>query len=105
MTIHGGTTNFVGTANNSSVAFSSVSNDFESVRRALQNKGVSEQDIAQLEKALAADKPPQSPDQFGPKVSSWIAGMMKKAAEGTWSVGIATAGNLLAKVISDYYGL
>ena len=105
MTVHGGTANLVGTANNSSVAFNIGSNDFESVRRALQSNGVSEQDITELERALAVDKPPQSPEQFGPKVSSWIAGMMKKASEGTWSVGIATAGNLLAKIISEYYGL
>lgn len=104
MTIYGGTANLVGTTNNSSIAFSIVSNDFESVRRALQNNGVSEQDIMDLERALAADKPPRSPGKFGPKVSSWIAGMMKKAAEGTWGVGIATAGNLLAKIISEYYG-
>ena len=104
-TVHGGIANLVGTANNSPVAFNIVSNDFESVRRALQNNGVSKQDITELKKALAADKSPQSPEQFGPKVSSWIAGMMKKAAEGTWGVGIATAGNLLAKIISEYYGL
>ena len=104
-TVHGGTANLVGTANNSSIAFNIVSNDFESVRRALQSNGVSEQDITELERALAVDKPPQSPEQFGPKVSSWIAGMMKKASEGTWSVGIAAAGNLLAKIISEYYGL
>ena len=103
-TVHGGTANLVGTANNSPVAFNIISNDFESVRRALQNNGVSEQDITDLERALAADKPPRSPGKFGPKVSSWIAGMMKKAAEGAWGVGIATAGNLLAKIISEYYG-
>ena len=103
MTVHGGTANLVGTANNSSLAFNIISNDFESVCRALQNNGVSEQDIRELEKALAKDKLPQSPEQFGPKVSSWIARMMKKAAEGTWSIGIATAGNLLAKIISGYY--
>ena len=104
-TVHSGTANLVGTANNSSVAFNIVSNDFESVRRALQNNGVSEQDITELKRALAADKPPQSPERFGTKVSAWIARMMKKAAEGTWGIGIATAGNLLAKIISEYYDL
>ena len=61
MTIHGGTANLVGTANNSSVAFNIISNDFESVRRILQDNDVSKKDIAELEKALAADKPPRSP--------------------------------------------
>ena len=103
-TIHGGTANIVGTANNSSVGSNIVSNDLESVRRVLQSNGVSKKDIAELEKALAEDKLPQSPEQFGPKVSSWIARMMKKAAEGTWGIGIAAGGNLLAKIISKFYG-
>ena len=103
-TVYGGTANLVGTANNSSVAFNIVSNDFKSVGRVLQNNSVSEQDITELERALAADKPPQSPDQFGPKVSSWIAKMMEKASEGTWGIGIAAGGNLLAKIISKFYG-
>ena len=103
-TVYGGTANLVGTANNSSVAFNIVSNDFESVRRALQNNGVSGQDITELERALAADKPPQSPDQFGPKVSSWVAKMMEKASKGAWGIGIAAGGALLAKIISKFYG-
>ena len=103
MTVHGGTANLVGTANNSSVAFNVVSNDFESVRRVLQSKGVSEQDITELERALDADKPPQSPDQFGPKVSSWVAKMMEKASTGAWGIGIAAGGALLAKIISKFY--
>lgn len=104
-TVYGGAANLVGTANDSFVAFNIVSNDFESVRRVLQHNDVSEKDIAELENALAVDKPPQSAAGFGPKVSSWISGMMKKASEGTWGVGIAAGGNLLAQTLSKFYGL
>lgn len=97
---HGGNVNLIGTANNSSVAFNTLSNNFESVRRVLKEKGVSEEDIAELENALADDKFHQSPGQFGPKVSSWIGNMLKKAADGTWNIGIGTAANLLSEILS-----
>jgi len=104
-TIHGGTANLVGSANNSSVQFNIGLNDFESVRRAFQNNGMSKNDIADLEDALKQDERPQSAKKFGANVSSWIARMMKKASEGTWDISIAAAGELLADIISKYYGL
>ena len=104
-TVHSGTANLLGTANNSSVEFNIGLNDFESVRHALKNNGVSEEDIAELKKVFAEDERPQSANQFGPKVNSWIAGMVKKTLDGTWNIGIGTAGELLADIISKYYGL
>ncbi len=103
--VYGGTANLVGSANNSSVEFNIELNNFESVRRVLQNNGVSKNDIDDLQNALKEDKLPQSPKQFGTKVSAWISRMMKKASDGTWNVGLAAAGNLLSEVLSKYYGL
>ena len=104
-TVYGGSANLVGAANDTSIAFNIIPYDIESLRRALHHKGVSSEDISELEKAIAGEGEPQSPGQFGPKVSSWIAGMMKKASEGTWGVGIAAAGNILAKILLKFYGL
>ena len=101
---HGGNVNLIGTANDSSVAFNIGLNDFESVRRVLQENGVSEEDIAELKNALNEDKPHETSGSFGPKVSSWIAHMTQKAADGTWNIGIAAAGNLLSDVLSKFCG-
>ena len=103
-TVHGGNINLTGTANNSPITFNITSNDFDAVRRVLENNGISEEDLAELQNALSSDKPPQSPGQFGPKVSSWIAGMMQKASEGSWSIALATGANLLSNALSKYYG-
>ncbi|MDE0686937.1 MAG: hypothetical protein OXI61_02100 [Candidatus Poribacteria bacterium] len=104
-TVHSGTANLLGTANNSSVDFNIGLNDFESVRHALKNNNVSEEDIAELKKVLAESERPQSANQFSPKVNSWIAGMVKKTLDGTWNIGVGAAGELLADVISKFYGL
>ena len=101
---HGGNVNLIGTANDSSVAFNIGLNDFESVHRVLQENGVSEEDIAELKNALSEDKPHETLGSFGPKVSSWIAHMTQKAADGTWNIGIAAAGNLLSDVLSKFCG-
>jgi hypothetical protein len=42
---------------------------------------------------------------FGQRVLSWIANMTKKAADGSWAIGLEAAGHLLAQAISQYYGL
>ena len=104
-TVHSGAANVLGTANDSFVEFNIESNNFDSVHCVLKSNGVSEEDIAELKKTLDEDDQPQSRNQFGPKVASWISGMMKKAAEGTWNIGIAAAGNLLSKTLSQYYGI
>lgn len=99
----GGNVNIVGTANDSSVGSAIISNNFESVRRVLKENGMSEQDLEELKNALDEDGLPQSLGSFGPKVSSWIASMRKKAAEGTWNIGIGTAANLLSEILSKFY--
>jgi hypothetical protein len=104
-TVYGGSASLVGSAPGSSIAFSVSQNDFGSVEKVLRTKGVRGEDIEELRAALQSDGQPQKGQGFGPRVSSWIAGMMKKAAEGSWGIGIGTAGNLLAQVISKYYGL
>ena len=104
-TVYGGSANLVGTANDSSVTFNIKSHDFKSVCHVLRNNGVGEEDINELKEALDEDQLPESPGRFGPKVSSWIARMVKKASEGAWGIGIAAAGKLLAEILSKFYGI
>lgn len=103
-TIYGGNTNLTGTAINSPITFTIQSNDFESLCQVLRNQDISEEDLSELHSALSSDRPPKSSGKFGPKVSSWIAKMTQKAADGSWNIAIGAAANLLATAISQYYG-
>lgn len=96
------------------VAYSSITqdlkmsiqkNNFGSLSEFLKTKGVSEEDISELEKAIKDDPKPESPKSFGEKVSDWIGKMISKAASGAWDIGVRVAGSLLANAISAYYGL
>lgn len=103
-TVYGGAANLVGSAINSHVMLNVKSNDFSSLEQALRENHLSEKDIEELGAALESDAKPTSKGRFGPRVSVWISGMIKKAAEGSWNVTVGAAGNLLAEVISKYYG-
>ncbi len=104
-TVYGGAANLVGSATNSPVSFTVSQNDFDSLEKALRDNGVQDNDVEELRKAVATDERPQKAGGFGPQVSSWIANMTKKAADGSWTIGLQVAGNLLYQAISKYYGL
>ncbi len=104
-TIFGGSANLIGTANDSTVSINIITNDFKSLESVLRENGVKNEDLEKLETALKTDAQPISKDKFGPKVSSWIAKMIRKAADGSWKISLGAAGNLLAQAISKYYGL
>jgi hypothetical protein len=104
-TVYGGAANLVGSATNSPVSFAVSQNDLSSLEKVLCDNGVQDSEMAELRTAITTEGRPQKGQGFGPAVSSWIAKMMKKAAEGSWAIGLKAAGSLLEKAITNYYGL
>jgi len=104
-TVYGGAANVLGSASNAAVTFNVSQNDFSALEKWLSAYGVQREDIEELRGAVQEDTRPQAGRGFGPRVSSWIANMIKKAAQGSWQIGIGAAGKLLAEAISGYYGL
>jgi hypothetical protein len=103
--VYGGSANLVGTANDSSFVINITPHDFSSLESFLRKNGLEPEDIEGLNSALESDVPIKDKDKLGPKVSAWIAKMVKKAADGGWSVGVGAAGSILAQAIAKYYGL
>jgi hypothetical protein len=80
--------------------------DFRGLATFLQEEGVSEQDIRDLETAINADAHPEpSSKTFGKRVSGWIGKMITKSAEGAWKVGTDAASKLLVDAIKAHYGM
>jgi hypothetical protein len=104
-TVYGGTANLLGNVIESKVSLSVIHNDITSLENVLRDNGVIDEDLERLRAAIESDDKPNEKDRFGPRVSSWIESMIKKALDGGWKVGIGTAGALLAHAISKYYGL
>lgn len=79
--------------------------DFDSLAKYLAANNIAFSDIQTLKEAIQHDSIPTESNKLGENVSGWIATMMGKAANGSWDIGIATAGTLLAQSIASFYGL
>jgi hypothetical protein len=42
---------------------------------------------------------------MGPRVRSWFVENLKKAASGTWKMGVAVATDVVKEALLKYYGL
>ncbi|MEW5948524.1 MAG: hypothetical protein AB1711_03840 [Thermodesulfobacteriota bacterium] len=68
-------------------------------------KGIPEADASELAEIMKAEEPTSADEPFGAKAKTWITTNLKKAAEGTWNVGISVATKVLTEAALKYYGL
>ncbi|GAA4447325.1 hypothetical protein GCM10023189_03570 [Nibrella saemangeumensis] len=78
--------------------------NFEALAKKLRDSYVLDEDITELKSLLEMDSPNEERRTFGEKVNGWISKMIIKSLDGSWAIGIGTAGNLLADAIKAYYG-
>jgi hypothetical protein len=104
-TVYGGAANLVGSASNSLINFTISENDFASLEKVLRSNGIRDEDVEELRAAIQSDAKPHKGQEYGPRVSSWFGNMIKKAAQGSWKVGVQIGASLLTQAISKYYGL
>lgn len=97
------TTIIVGNNNTQNVTNITQGN-FEALEKLLKEKGVSDTDIQELQQVIDSDEPNEDKREFGPRVKTWITGMLNKAMDGSWKIGLGAAGNILAEGIKMYYG-
>lgn len=77
----------------------------EQLTEELKKVGVEDEDIIELTEIIDTEPPDMQNQKFGISVNKWIGKMINKAVDGSWNVGIGTAGSILAEVIQRYYGM
>jgi hypothetical protein len=82
-----------------------IEGDFLTLAKYLESHGVQNEDIEELKDLLDTDKKVEEESPFDKRVQGWIGKMMGKAASGAWQVSMSTAGTLLGKALSKYYGI
>jgi hypothetical protein len=102
-TVYGGTATLVGAAADSSFT-NNTTGDFSGLQLLLKDAGLPEHEINELKQAIDADGEPKSSGQLGPKVSTWLSGVVKKAAEGLLQSSVTTVGKIAIDALSKYYG-
>lgn len=100
-----GTGNVINTGDNNSfnVNNSVKPGDFSSLREALLSKGISSEDVNELE-VLLNQEPQKKTTELVPETAGWIGKMVSKSLTGAWQVASGTAANLLAPMITTYLG-
>lgn len=101
-TFNGNTTIIVGDNNN--VNYTITEGSFDSLKNMLSKNGVSSGDISELKIILESEDPNYEKKIFGNLTNGWVSKMISKSLDGSWAIGIGTAGNLLADGIKAYYG-
>ncbi len=69
----------------------------------LKENKVNNDDIRELLSIIDLEQPKAG--VFGLKVNNWVQKMVGKALDGTWQIGIATAGVVLGEALNHYYGI
>jgi hypothetical protein len=104
-TVYGGAATVVGNSQNSLLNINVTANNFKSLEATLKQHAVSNDDLQELQAAIADDPHPTEKNKFGPRVSSWIGKMAKMAAEGLWNTTLDVGTKVLVEALTKYYGL
>jgi hypothetical protein len=79
--------------------------DDDGLVRFLTEKGIAEADAKEFGAIVASEEPESAQEPLGQKARTWLLENLKKAAVGTWKVGVSVATDLLKEAALRYYGL
>ncbi|WP_272691266.1 AbiTii domain-containing protein [Providencia sp. PROV132] len=103
--IYGNVGNAISGGSESTININIQSHNKESVINYLQESGIPEQDAHEFTHIIASETPSSTEEPFGTRATDWVASNIKKAADGTWKVGMAVATKVLTEAALKYYGL
>ena len=103
--IYGNVGNAISGGSESTINVNIQSHHKESVAIYLKDSGISEEDARDFALIVASETPSSSEEPFGEGAKNWIASNIRKAADGTWKVGMAVATKVLTEAALKYYGL
>jgi len=79
--------------------------DQDSLVEALVQSGLPKTDAAEFGRLVASEKPDSKDEPFGAMTRTWLGKNLKKAASGTWKMGVSVATQVLKHAALKYYGL
>ncbi len=103
--IYGNFTSIAATGPGTTIQVAVTPNDARSLAQFLSQSGIDEQDARELATLASSEKPDSSAEPMGPKVRGWLVENLKKAASGTWKMGVTVATDLIKEALLKYYGL
>lgn len=99
------TTIIVGDGNSQKVTIKDVLfKNFDELSRYFESNQMPKESISELATIIDSDNQNIETKEFGDKVKGWVSKTITKAMDGSWTVGLAAAGKVLADGVSRYYG-
>lgn len=99
------TTIIVGDGNSQKVTIKDVLfKNFDELSRYFESNEMPKESITELATIIDSDNQNIETKEFGDKVKGWVSKTITKAMDGSWTVGLAAAGKVLADGVSRYYG-
>jgi hypothetical protein len=103
--IYGNFTSIAATGDGATIQVAVAPHDANSLAQFLAGSGMLEDDAQELSRLAASEKPDSTAEPMGPLVRSWFIDNIKKAASGTWKMGVAVASDVVKEALLKYYGL
>lgn len=103
--IYGNVGNAISGGSESTITVNIQSHNKETVVDYLKEAGIPEKDASEFARIVESEIPSGSEEPFGDGAKNWIASNIRKAADGTWKVGMAVATKVLTEAALKYYGL
>lgn len=103
--IYGNVTTISSSGAGSQISISIPERDNAAFIKYLVSAGISEGDASELAEIVAAEKPGSAQEPFGVKAKAWLVNNIRKAADGTWKIGVSIATKVFTEAVLKYYGL
>jgi hypothetical protein len=82
-----------------------AAHDVKALVQFLTDQGLPESDATELADVIASEQPESSAEPLGAKARQWLVENLKKAANGTWKVGVSVATDVIKEAALKYYGI
>ena len=103
--IYGNVTSISATGERAQINVSFGKGDAQGLVEYLKQAGIAEPDAKQLADIVAAEGPESMQEPLGAKAKKWLVENLKKAANGTWKMGVSVATDVIKEAVLQYYGL
>ena len=103
--IYGNYTSVSAVGDGARIAMAIAERDLKDLAKFLAEAGLPDDDARELAQLASTEEPVSKAEPMGPKVRGWLVDNMKKAANGTWKMGLAVATDVIKEALLKFYGL
>jgi AbiTii len=103
--IYGNVTSISSSGDGAQINVAIGERDLQGMVEFLKRAGLPETDAQQLGEIVATEEPESKQEPLGSKARKWLVDNLKKAADGTWKIGVSVATDVIKEAVLKYYGL